>query len=182
MTVAEIFLKGGLLMYPIALCSFAGITIFINKFLQYRRILRDIEAPIEILLKTGSPFLNPVVEAAKRGEDENTLSVIATKQMRMIEGGLSWLALISGISPLLGFTGTVTGMINTFMTISTKLSVNPSLLAEGIWEALITTAAGLLVAIPIYIGHHYLEKQADEIAFVLKEITMEIYKRANNGN
>jgi len=55
------------------------------------------------------------------------------------------------------------------------------MLAGGIWEALITTAAGLLVAIPIHIGHHYLEKQADDIAFMLKEITMSLYIREKHG-
>jgi len=59
--------------------------------------------------------------------------------------------------------------------------VNPSMLAGGIWEALITTAAGLLVAIPIHIGHHYLEKEADEIAFMMKEITMSLYMRCKDG-
>jgi biopolymer transport protein ExbB len=65
-------------------------------------------------------------------------------------------------------------MIKAFMVIAESTTVNPSMLAGGIWEALITTAAGLLVAIPIHIGHHYLEKQADEIAFVMKEITMSL--------
>jgi len=55
------------------------------------------------------------------------------------------------------------------------------MLAGGIWEALITTEAGLLVAMPIHVGHHYLEKQADDIAFILKEITMNLYMRKRNG-
>jgi len=67
------------------------------------------------------------------------------------------------------------------MVIANSTSVSPSMLAGGIWEALITTAAGLLVAIPIHIGHHYLEKQADEIAFVLKEISMSLYMRKQNA-
>ncbi|RMG05366.1 MAG: hypothetical protein D6726_01430, partial [Nitrospirae bacterium] len=50
------------------------------------------------------------------------------------------------------------------------------MLAGGIWEALITTAAGLLVAIPMHLGHHYLEKQADEIAFLLKEVAVFLKK------
>ena len=99
----------------------------------------------------------------------------------MIERGLSWLGLIATITPLIGLTGTVIGMIKAFMVIAKSTSVNPSMLASGIWEALITTAAGLLVAIPIHVGHHYLEKQADEIAFVLKEITMSLYMRCRDG-
>lgn len=182
MTAAEFFLKGGLLMYPIAFCSFTGIAIFINKLLQYRKILADIEKPMGELLEKPNPFLVPVFRGIKKGLDENELSIISTKQVRTIEKGLSWLALITNITPLLGLTGTVIGMINTFIVISASSSVNPSLLAQGIWEALITTAAGLLVAIPIHVGHHYLEKQADEIAFVLKEIAIDFYKRHADGN
>ena len=98
-----------------------------------------------------------------------------------MEKGLSWLGLIATIAPLLGLTGTVTGMIKAFMVIASSTNVNPSMLAGGIWEALITTAAGLLVAIPIHIGHHYLEKQVDDIAFMMKEITMSLYMRKQNG-
>ena len=94
---------------------------------------------------------------------------------------MSWLALIASIEPLLGLTGTVTGMIKAFIVIEKSTSVNPSMLAGGIWEALITTAAGLLVAIPIHIGHHYLENRADDIAFLLKEITSELTMRGRNG-
>jgi len=94
---------------------------------------------------------------------------------------LSWLGLIATIAPLLGLTGTVTGMIRAFTVISQSTTVNPSMLAGGIWEALITTAAGLLVAIPIHIGHHYLEKQADEIAFGMKEMVTVLQGRVRNG-
>ena len=182
MAFTEILLKGGVLIYPIILCSFGGLAIFVNKFIQYRRILYEIEMPAEYIAKTPNHFIQPVIKGVEQGKDENELSVIATKQMREIEGGLSWLALIASITPLLGLTGTVMGMIQTFMVISTTSSVSPTLLAQGIWEALITTAAGLLVAIPAYVGHHYLEKQADEIAFVLKKITMEFFKRQEYGD
>lgn len=93
----------------------------------------------------------------------------------MLDLFLSWLGLIAAIAPILGLTGAVAEMIRAFTVISQSANVNPSMLAGGIWEALITTAAGLLVAIPIHIGHHYLEKQADEIAFVLREITTHLY-------
>jgi biopolymer transport protein ExbB len=72
-------------------------------------------------------------------------------------------------------------MIRAFTVISQSPSVSPSMLAGGIWEALITTAAGLLVAIPIHIGQHYLEKQADEIAFLVKEITVSLMTRTPHG-
>ena len=179
----DFFLKGGFLMYPILLCSFAGLAILINKFIQYRKILGETEMPLDDLLKmkANPAILTLIMDGIKNGCDEKELSLIGTRQVRDIEKGLSWLGLIATIAPLLGLTGTVTGMIKAFMVIANSSSVSPSMLAGGIWEALITTAAGLLVAIPIHIGHHYLEKQADEIAFVLKEISMSLYMRKQNG-
>lgn len=177
----DLFFKGGFLMYPIALCSLVGLTILINKAIQYRLLLKEIESPPDEILKRKPYIMIPVIKAIADRCDEKELSVIGTRQVRGIEKGLSWLGLIATIAPLLGLTGTVTGMIKAFMVIAESPSVNPSMLAVGIWEALITTAAGLLVAIPIHVGHHYLEKQADEIAFVMKEITMSLHMRCRDG-
>lgn len=176
----ELFLKGGFLMYPILLCSLIGLTILINKFFQYKKILKSIGRPLKEILKDEPEILVPLLKGIENGCNGQELSVIGTKQVREIEKGLSWLGLIATITPLLGLTGTVTGMIKAFMVISNATSINPSMLAAGIWEALITTAAGLLVAIPIHIGHHYLEKQADDIAFIMKEITMSLFMRRKN--
>lgn len=168
-------------MYPILLCSLIGLTILINKFIQYKKILKSVGRHLTEVLKEKPAILEPLIEGVENGCNEQELSVIGTKQIRGIEKGLSWLGLIATIAPLLGLTGTVTGMIKAFMVISNSTSVNPSMLAGGIWEALITTAAGLLVAIPIHIGHHYLEKQADDIAFILREITTGLFMRRKNG-
>jgi biopolymer transport protein ExbB len=179
----DLFLKGGFLMYPILLGSILGVAILIDKFIQYRKILRELEAPLDEILKNRikTKILVPILQGLKNNCNEKEVSIIGTKQIRRIEKGLSWLALIASIEPLLGLTGTVTGMIKAFIVIEKSTSVNPSMLAGGIWEALITTAAGLLVAIPIHIGHHYLENRADDIAFLLKEITGELMMRERNG-
>ena len=182
--MVDLFLKGGFLMYPILLGSIMGVAILIDKFIQYKKILRELDIPLGDILKnrTKPTILVPIFEGLKNNCDEKEVSIIATKQIRRIEKGLSWLALIASIEPLLGLTGTVTGMIKAFIVIEKSTSVNPSMLAGGIWEALITTAAGLLVAIPIHIGHHYLENRADDIAFVMKEITLGLYLRKHNAN
>lgn len=177
----DLFLKGGFLMYPIALCSIIGITVIINKFIQYRQLLRTLHVhPQEIINKTP-PIMQPVIDSIKNGGNEKEISLVGTRQVRQIEKGLSWLSLIATIAPLIGLTGTVTGMIKAFIVIEHSTTVNPSMLAGGIWEALITTAAGLLVAIPIHIGHHYLEKKADDIAFVMRESATILYMRHKNG-
>lgn len=174
--------KGGWLMIPIFICSLVGLAILINKFFQFRGILKALERPLEEIIRTPPEILLPLLKAVKEGGGEKELAVVGTRQVREMEKGLSWLSLIATIAPLLGLTGTVTGMIKAFMVIAVSSSqVSPALLASGIWEALITTAAGLLVAIPIHIGHHFLEKQADEIAFDLKDITLTLHLREKNG-
>lgn len=177
----DYFLKGGFLMYPIAICSIIGIAIIINRFIQYHQILKELEAPAEEISKKTPVIMKPILDGIKGGCNEKELSVIGTKQVRKIEKGLSWLSLIATIAPLIGLTGTVTGMIKAFMVIEHSTTVNPSMLAGGIWEALLTTAAGLLVAIPIHIGHHYLEKRADDIAFMMRETAMSLFMRHKNG-
>lgn len=182
--MVDLFLKGGFLMYPILLGSILGGAILMDKFIQYRKILSELNIPLDdILNKRVVPkILVPILEGLKNNCDQNEISIIGTRQMREVERGLSWLSLIATIEPLLGLTGTVTGMIKAFIVIEKSVSVNPSMLAGGIWEALITTAAGLLVAIPIHIGHHYLENRADEIAFMMKEITLDLYIRKQDAS
>ncbi len=173
----QIFIKGGVLMYPILLCSVIGVAIIASKMIGYRKVLSALERPPGEVIKAPPGILERLVAAVERGADEQELSVVGTAIVREVEKGLSWLGLIAMITPLLGLTGTVLGMIKAFMVLSRDPVVNPMMLAGGIWEALITTAAGLLVAIPVHLGHHYLEKQADEIAFLLREITLYLRKK-----
>lgn len=103
--------------------------------------------------------------------DEETLSLTANRQVRKLERGLGVLELITTIAPILGLTGTVTGMISTFQAIGEHGSrVDPSVLAGGIWEALITTAAGLLVALPAHVAYHFLENRLSELIQTVQEI------------
>src|SRR5699024_6861396 len=88
---------------------------------------------------------------------EDALRNAGKKETFLLEKRMNWLATISGVAPLLGFTGTVTGMIKAFMSIqSLQGNVNPSVLAGGIWEALITTAFGLIVGIVALFFYNFL--------------------------
>jgi biopolymer transport protein ExbB len=177
----EFFQKGGLLMYPILLCSITGVAIIVAKAVEYRRLLRILGKDFNKLRDNPPPQLSPIIKVIEEGGTEEEISVVGTGVVRRLEQGLSWLGLIALIAPLLGLTGTVIGMIRAFMVISENPYPTPSMLAGGIWEALITTAAGLIVAIPIHIGHHWLEKKADDIAFLLREISLGFYRRYRNG-
>jgi biopolymer transport protein ExbB len=171
----EYFLKGGPVMWPILLCSVAALAITLNKAWRYFRVRRDIARPLEDIQSDGSRFLAPLLLAVQQGLDDRQISVVGSRELKQLESGLGTLNLIAVIAPLLGLTGTVTGMIKAFQVIATMgANVDPSLLAAGIWEALITTAAGLFVGIPAHIAAHYLDRGLDEVALRMKEITLDL--------
>jgi biopolymer transport protein ExbB len=171
----EYFLKGGPIMWPILLCSVAALAITINKAWQYFRVRRDIVRPLQDIRDRGSIFLAPLLTAVQQGLDDRQISLVGSRELSNLETGLGSLNLIAVIAPLLGLTGTVTGMIKAFQVIAAMgTNVDPALLAAGIWEALITTAAGLFVGIPTHVAAHYLDRSLDEVALRMKEITLEL--------
>lgn len=179
----DMFLKGGILMYPILLCSFLAITISLKKSFQFQRVLKELSCEIEMIIIKSPSYLLPVFNAVNAGKTEKEVGFIAAHQIRLIEKGLGFLALIAVISPLLGLTGTVTGMIKSFQIIAmSQTQLNPGMLAGGIWEALITTAAGLFVAIPTHVASHFLENQVDEIALIVKESAIYALQRKEIRN
>lgn len=163
MILFDLYIRGGFLMHFILLCSIIGISIFIYKFLDYKKIYNNISE--------FSFFKRFIGNDIKTDEE---FEIFWAKKTSEIEEGISTLNLMANISTLLGLTGTVTGMIKTFMIISNTEFASPKLLANGIWEALITTAFGLFVAIPLHIGVHYLEKKADMLMFIMKERILEL--------
>ena len=101
---------------------------------------------------------------------EETLAVAGQEQLARIERRLRALEVMATISPLLGLLGTVTGMIRAFQQVAAvEGSVSPALLASGIWEALLTTAAGLFVAIPLMIFLHYFERKREKIGMGIEK-------------
>ncbi len=177
MNLLDMFFKGGLVMWPILLCSILGLAVVIDRFIVLRKARinvpafmvrirgfikkRDISGAISYCMQEKSPVANIVRKGLKKyryGHDrvKEAIENAGSQEISKLEKGLSVLASIAGIAPLLGFLGTVTGMISAFMTVQ-KLqgAVGPSDLAGGIWEALITTAYGLFVGIPALAIYNY---------------------------
>ena len=169
MNFFEIFLKGGVVMWLILACSVLGLSVVIDRFLVLRKAKinvpafmvrlrglikkKDISRAVSACMEEKSPIANIVRKGLKKykyGHDrvKDAIENAGKLEISKLEQGLSILATVAGIAPLLGFLGTVTGMITAFMTIEDLAgSANPSDLAGGIWEALITTAFGLIVGI-----------------------------------
>lgn len=170
------FDKGGPIMWPLLLLSVLGVTVAIWRWmalraatqnigpfvsaLRERLLAGDVEAAIQTCDEHPGPVSN-IVRAGLvkfgRTKDEVELSLqdASAHELATLERGLPVLATIAMIAPLLGFLGTVTGMINSFDALAAVGLNNPAAVASGISQALITTAAGLMIAIPIQMAYNY---------------------------
>ena len=185
MSIIELVIAGGFMMYPIILSSIFGVYIFFERFLTLKKANLD-----------PDPFMSRVKELVQRG-DINAAKMLCTQNespiARMIEKGLSRigsplknieasienvgkleifkleknlssLATIAGAAPMMGFLGTVIGMVQAFIAISQEEgSVSPKLLADGIYTAMITTVAGLIVGIMAYLAYNFLVTRVQKI-------------------
>ena len=178
MNLLEIVLKGGWVMLFIFIASLVAISIIIDRYLVIKKSRSNIPAflvKIRGLLKKNDidsaisycmEFKNPTANIVKKGlkkirfgheRVKEAIEAAGRQEINKLEKGLSILATIAGVAPLLGFLGTVTGMISAFMKIEDlQGAANPSDLAGGIWEALLTTAFGLVVGIIAYTFYNYL--------------------------
>lgn len=170
--------KGGVLVVPILLCSIIALAIFLERLIRFTLLKKrgkglagkvaemvtagQEQAAFEAARKSESPMGRILVQAleVKDKERETLETVIAhatDEQVRGLSRYLQALATIGNIAPLLGLLGTVIGMIKAFMVIQEMGGkVNAAVLAGGIWEAMLTTALGLSVALPTIIAHSYL--------------------------
>lgn len=190
MSFFEILMQGGVLMVPLFILSVLAIYVIAERWRTLENSKMDVPAMlnnIESLLKSGSQqraiqyceeFDKPLAHILKAGirrlgrpirDIEESIRNAGKKEIYYLEKRMNWLATIAGVAPLIGFTGTVTGMIRAFMDIqSLQGNVNPSVLAGGIWEALITTAAGLIVGIIAFGFYNYLLGKINRMIFELE--------------
>lgn len=111
---------------------------------------------------------------------EKALSHVGTKEVRELERYLPALATVANIAPLLGLLGTVTGMIKAFMVIQELGGkVNGAVLAGGIWEALLTTALGLAVALPTLVAYNYFVSRVNDFAAQMQDCSVELVDMLN---
>lgn len=174
----ELLLKGGFWLIPIAILWVIAIYIF---FERYRNINRASKTPFEFMDKIKNLVLNddingarllcsqtesPIAKMIEKGvyrigsplkTIEAAIENVGKIEVYRLEKNLSFLATIAGVAPMIGFLGTVSGMIQAFIAIAQEEgAVSPKLLSTGIYEAMITTAAGLVVGIIAYLGYNYL--------------------------
>lgn len=199
MSLWQVFLAGGPIMWPILGCSVFAFAIILERLWYIHRIRIDTKeflssildkmkhhqvkdalqlcdntiCPISRILKAGILRYDRTRAQIKEAIEDASLYEIPR-----LEKNLSALATIAHISPLLGLLGTVTGMVRCFQTIQAKATtfhpVSPGDLAGGIWEALLTTVAGLIVAIPTFVAYNYLVSRINNFILEMEKAATEL--------
>lgn len=139
----------------------------------------DVDKAVEICNNTRGPIANVVMAGLKRSSRgveavEKAIMGSGTIEMAFLERNLVWLATVVSMAPMLGFLGTVSGMVNAFDTIAKANDISPSLVAGGISQALLTTMFGLIVAIIVQFCHNFFVSRIDKIVADMEETTLEI--------
>lgn len=172
-------------MIPILILSIIAVYIFVERVLSIRKASETPELfmdKIKTLVLDGditgakllcSQFESPISKMIEKGISrigsplktiEVSIENVGKIEIYRLEKNLSLLATISGVAPMMGFLGTVTGMIQAFIAIAQEEgAVSPKLLSEGIYQAMITTAVGLLVGIVAYLGYNFLVARVQKI-------------------
>lgn len=191
MSILSLMLRGGILMYVLLLISIAAIGIIIEKYRQLAMTMKANDAFLTLYrslgsnrerqdLANGKTYDSPLKPMLKKlytinDKDNELLSQVLESvgqaELSKLEKGLGWLSTFSAIGPLVGFLGTVIGMVRVFMNIEAHsgAGVDISLLAGGIWEALLTTIGGLIVGILTIVFYNDLVQKLEGLTIQMQE-------------
>jgi biopolymer transport protein ExbB len=195
LNVLDLTLKGGWLMVPIFILLFVAIAIFIERTLvinkagkedatfmnRIRDYIRDgkIDSALNLCKLTNTPYSRMIEKGISRlGRPMNDILVTVENEgnieVAKLEKGFIWIATTAGGAPMLGFLGTVTGMVRAFFTMASAGSnVDVTMLSSGIYEALVTTVAGLIVGIIALFAYNYLVARVSGVVTKMETRSME---------
>lgn len=195
MSPIEFYKAGGFFMHPLLVCSIIGLAIIIVKFftlrtagLKSKKLLSEVRALMEegkiqeatqLCEETTGPVAAILLAGLKRAPEGSERVIRAIEhtgalELSFLERGLAALATVSTVAPLLGFLGTVDGMIMAFGAIEAAGEVEPTIVAAGIKVALITTWAGLVIAIPVSTAHTYFVTRIDRLITDMEDTSEQI--------
>ncbi len=196
-SVLDFALKGGPVMIPIAIFSLVGLAVLVERLVKLRRRVvlppglvdqlrplleqrGDTRAAVQVCQTNPSPLARVLSVGIRRlGEPEEALTrhiqEAGEREIPILRSRLRMLAVIASVAPLLGLLGTILGMITAFKTVAASGDAlgRTELLAQGIYEAMITTAAGLVVAIPALIAYHWLSSRVELLVAEIDRVTVE---------
>ncbi|MDR1719665.1 MAG: MotA/TolQ/ExbB proton channel family protein [Dysgonamonadaceae bacterium] len=201
LNILELAAKGGIIMYPIYLLLFISIAIFIERALVIRKAGKEdftfmnrikdyihegkIDSAINLCRNTNTPYARMIEKGISRlGRPMNDILVaienIGNIEVAKLEKGFTWVMTTAGAAPMLGFLGTVTGMVRAFFDMANAgTNVDITLLSSGIYEALVTTVAGLIVGIIALFAYNYLNAQVNGVVTKMETRSMEFMDLLN---
>ena len=195
----EWFFRGGIAMWPLLVCSIAGVAIILERIwaLRRRRVISPTLAAViekrpvtpqqtealRQLSESDTTVLVRLVQAAfahsslPKPENVEAMQAFARQIVGRMERGLTTLSLIAELGPLLGLLGTVIGMVQLFEDVAKKGLGDPAMISRGIYEALTATMTGLGIAIPALIAYMYLRRRIEVLVLELERHTNELLTR-----
>ena len=195
LNLIELVFKGGFFMVPLAILSIMAVYILVERYVtikkarkedsQFMNLIKDfvasgnIHSAQDLCGKTDHPLARMMGKGVMRigrplKDIETAVENVGKIEVGKLEKNLGTLATIAGAAPMIGFLGTVTGMIRAFYNMSKAgNNIDPGLLSGGIYEAMVTTAAGLVVGIIAYIGYNVLVSMIDKVVHNLEARTVE---------
>jgi biopolymer transport protein ExbB len=201
MNILELAIKGGWVMIPIVLLFFIAVGVFIERLLVINKAAKEddsfmdrikdyvraenVKSAEKLCQKTNTPYSRMIGKGLQRlGRPMNDIQVaienVANIEVAKLEKGFVWVATTAAIAPMLGFFGTVTGMVRAFFDMANAGSnVDITLLSSGIYEALVTTVAGLSVGIPVLFAYNYLVAKVDGVINQMENQAMDFMDLLN---
>lgn len=195
LSLLELAFKGGPIMIPITICSLIAVYIIIERYFSIRKSSKDdpnfmnnirdfisngnIDAAHSLCKNTESPIARMIEKGVARigkplGDIEKAIENIGNIEVVKMEKGLSLLATVAAAAPMLGFLGTVTGMIKAFYNMSKAgKTIDISLLSGGMYEAMVTTVAGLIVGIFALVSYNLLSAMVEKVVFKMENTSIE---------
>jgi len=195
LSVWALAIKGGPIMIPIAISSFVAVYIFFERLSTINKANKNPDtfiSQIKDLVQRGevnsarllcTQFDTPIARMIEKGVArigsplktiEASVENVAKLELFKLEKNLSVLATVAGAAPMMGFLGTVMGMVQAFISIAQEEgSVSPKLLSNGIYEAMITTVAGLIVGIIAYLGYNFLVTRVSKMVHKMEYTSIE---------
>lgn len=194
-SILELAMKGGPVMIPILICSVIAVYIMIERYFAIRKATKDepgfmnnirdyisngnVEAAKALCRNTTTPVARMVEKGIARigkplGDIEKAIENVGNIEVVKLEKGLSLLGTCAGAAPMLGFLGTVSGMIRAFYNMSKAgKTVEISVLSGGMYEAMVTTVAGLIVGIVALVGYNLLSAMVQKAVYKMENTSIE---------
>lgn len=192
--LADLIMAGGWLMIPLALLLGAAIFIFVERFMvigkasgsdvSFMNRIRDlmyqgkVQQALKLCRSTPTPTARMIEKGIEHlgrpiGDIHSAIENIANLEVSKMENNLPFLATIAGGAPMIGFLGTVLGMVEAFMNMAQAGgTMDIALLSSGMYTAMVTTVAGLIVGIPAYFGYNYLVQRIEKLVFQMEANTI----------